>query len=613
MKTVILAEKPSQAKAYADAMQKSFKKNGYFEIVDDLFDQCFITYGFGHLVTLKQPAEYKDEWKIWDLNNLPIFPEKFEYRVDKDKIKQFNIVKKLLKSADEIVIATDIDREGEAIARLIINMAGCSKKNIKRLWINSLEADSVRTGFKNLKDSKDTYSMFIEAQTRAQADWLVGMNLSPLYSLNIASNQNLSKDNILSIGRVQTPTLNMIFERNNEIKYFKPQKYNEVEAQISTLSNEFKGTLSPKKQFFNQEELDKFLSNINKNKVNAEIIDIQSKQKQISSPKLFSLSSLQTKANSQFNASASDTLKAVQKLYESKFLTYPRTDCTYITEEEFKYLSKNIKNYIKFLNVNEDVLNTSADKRYVNNKKVQEHHAIILTKTIPTEQQFNKLSALEQNIYKLVAKTTIAMFYPKYEYEETIVETDYQNLKFISKGQKIINLGWKNLFNSEISDNKDTQLLPMNLKIGMNVSVNLKIKDKETKPPKYFTEGSLIQAMKTAGKELDNEDSDILKEVEGIGTEATRASIIETIKNKNYIKIKNKNIHVTDKGAKLCEFIKSVRVLKSPEMTAKWEKYLKNIGLERNITKAYDMQNYFLQNIQKFIMHEIENAHTYKK
>lgn len=614
MKTVILAEKPNQARAYAGAMQQSKEYKGYIEVQDSLFNgQCVITYGFGHLVGLKQPSEYKEEWGKWDLSQLPMIPETFQYGVSKDKQAQFSIVKKHLQEADEIIIATDIDREGEAIARLIIMLAGCSNKMIKRLWINSLEKDVIRKGFTTLKSNEETYNYFIEAQTRSQADWLVGMNLSRLVSI-LTHDQIPNFRTVLSIGRVQTPTLYMIYDRNREIETFKPQPYKEVQANINHQNGQFTGKLVPEKKFFTDEEYQSFFSQINPYQHTGLIQNVEVKEKSTHSPKLFSLSQLQSKANSLYKASASQTLQAVQNLYEAKLLTYPRTDCNYITDQEFIYLAEHIDDYFTYLSIEKpNNLNMSINSRYVNNKKVQEHHAIIPTKNVPNPQQWNKLGDLEQKIYQLVLKQTLAMFYPPYRYSETKITTQYQSLTFETKGNTPLEQGWKALLSTPAKEDSENQTLPK-VSVGDPCEVELETLNKETKPPKYFTEGTLITAMKNVGKTVEDDDEKaILSEVEGIGTEATRAGIIETLKKREYITIQKNQIMVTENGNLLCQLIEEIPLMKSAEMTAKWEKSLANIGKAQNAQQAKTLQAHFLQNIQKFINHEVSNLPTAMK
>ncbi|HGK7029804.1 TPA: DNA topoisomerase III [Streptococcus agalactiae] len=602
MTTVILAEKPSQALAYASAFQASEKNDGYFNIKDPMFsEETFVTFGFGHLVELATPGEYKEEWAKWDLTNLPIFPEQYQFVVAQDKKKQFNIVAGLLKKASTIVVATDSDREGENIAWSIINQAGAhtSDKTFKRLWINSLEKEAIREGFKNLKDGQDYYPYYKEAQTRQIADWLIGMNGSPLYSLYL---QKRGIDESFSLGRVQTPTLYMIYKRQREIEQFVKEPYFELAASFKTINKEiFKGTLKPNQSFATKEELKSYMVNSGANKQGETLVDdVTIQEKKTSSPLLFSLSLLQSQANKLFKSSADETLKAVQALYEAKLLTYPRTDSNYITGNEFAYLKANLERYKEFLGIEIETSNHSPKKRYVDDKKVQEHHAIILTKQVPTNEVFGRLTELQRNIYLLVAKATVAMFMDDYRYSETIIKVKIQNLTFETKGKTPLDQGWKVLFGA--SEEEKEVLLP---NVNQNDPLNYQLEEveKETRPPKLFTEGTLITAMKTAGKTVENQkELEILKDIEGIGTEATRASIIETLKQKKYIFTFKNNLLVSEKGMLLCMAIKNEPLLTSAEMTAKWETYLKKIG--QSVPGV--SQEKFVGSIQKFVRHLIE-------
>lgn len=498
MTIVILAEKPSQAMAYVSAFQSSEKNNGYFKVKDPLFsEETLVTFGFGHLVELATPGEYKEEWAKWDLSNLPIFPDQYQFVVAKDKKKQFKIVADLLKKATTIVVATDSDREGENIAWSIINQSGAntSDKTFKRLWINSLEKEAIREGFKNLKDGQDYYPYYKEAQTRQIADWLIGMNGSPLYSLYLKKS---GMDESFSLGRVQTPTLYMIYKRQREIEQFVKDPYFELAASFKTVNQEiFKGNLKPNQSFGTKEKLKSYLENSGANKQGETIVDdVITKEKKTSSPLLFSLSLLQSQANKLFKSSADETLKAVQALYEAKLLTYPRTDCNYITANEFAYLKANLERYKAFLRIEIETSSQAPKKRYVDDNKVQEHHAIILTKQVPTKEAFEKLTELQKNIYLLIAKTTLAMFMDDFRYSETIIKVKIKNFSFETKGKTPLDSGWKVLFGT--SEEEKEVRLP-NIKKNEPLSYQYNEVEKETRPPMFYTEGTLITAMKTAG------------------------------------------------------------------------------------------------------------------
>ena len=618
MTTVILAEKPSQAASYAGAFKHSVKKDGFFEIQDPIFsDETFITFGFGHLVELAEPGHYDEKWKNWALDALPIFPQQYDFQVATDKKKQFKIVSGLLKKADTIIIATDSDREGENIAWSIIHESGAfsNKKVYKRLWINSLEKDVIRSGFQNLKPGMDYYPFYQEAQTRQIADWLIGMNGSMLYTLNLRSK---GANGTFSLGRVQTPTLYMIYQRQQLIEHFKKEPFYEIESLIKTTNGSFKALLSPSQRFSTKEELLSFVSSKGATigTQPGTIKDLQTKMKKTNSPNLFSLSSLQSKINQLYKATASQTLKAMQGLYEAKLLSYPRTDTPFITNSEFQYLKANYDNYARFLSIDEPMTQDQPRKRYVDGSKVQEHYAIIPTKQVASESVFNKLDDLQKKIYLLVMKTTIAMFLPDYTYEETVIETMVSTLCFKTTGKVPRVEGWKILFKADTNkESEESQTLPV-VMIGEAIQAEVKSVQKETQPPKPFTEGTLLTAMKTANKTVDDEQAiKILQEVEGIGTEATRASIIETLKQKEYIKVEKNKLIVTEKGKLLCQAVESQHLLTSAEMTAKWETYLKKIG------KREGNQETFIANIKKFIVHLIEhvpddvqklNFHTYQ-
>ena len=618
MTTVILAEKPSQAASYAGAFKHSVKKDGFFEIQDPIFsDETFITFGFGHLVELAEPGHYDEKWKNWALDALPIFPQQYDFQVATDKKKQFKIVSGLLKKADTIIIATDSDREGENIAWSIIHESGAfsNKKVYKRLWINSLEKDVIRSGFQNLKPGMDYYPFYQEAQTRQIADWLIGMNGSMLYTLNLRSK---GANGTFSLGRVQTPTLYMIYQRQQLIEHFKKEPFYEIESLIKTTNGSFKALLSPSQRFSTKEELLSFVSSKGATigTQPGTIKDLQTKMKKTNSPNLFSLSSLQSKINQLYKATASQTLKAMQGLYEAKLLSYPRTDTPFITDSEFQYLKANYDSYARFLSIDEPMAQDQPRKRYVDGSKVQEHYAIIPTKQVASESAFNKLDDLQKKIYLLVMKTTIAMFLPDYTYEETVIETMVSTLCFKATGKVLRVEGWKILFKADTNkESEESQTLPV-VMIGEAIQAEVKSVQKETQPPKPFTEGTLLTAMKTANKTVDDEQAiKILQEVEGIGTEATRASIIETLKQKEYIKVEKNKLIVTEKGKLLCQAVESQHLLTSAEMTAKWETYLKKIG------KREGNQETFIANIKKFIVHLIEhvpddvqklNFHTYQ-
>lgn len=594
MKIVILAEKPSQAQAYAEAFDTQQRKDGYYIVSGNGFNKAIITYGFGHLVSLFSPEEYQDEWKSWYLNTLPIFPEYYKFKVTKDKKKQYNIVKKHLDSANNIVIATDTDREGEAIARLIIRLSGNDHKPIQRLWINSLEKDEIQKGFQNLKDGEDYYSSFVEAETRQIADWLVGMNLTRLYTLLM---QNHGMDGVFSIGRVQTPTLFLIYQRQQEIENFVKKPFFELYGHFNSQKGNYTGKY--KKRFDSTDELEAFKNeNCLEDNIKATITDVNKEEKRTYAPKLFSLSDLQSEANKRFNMSASKTLRIAQSLYEKKYTSYPRSDSNYIGSPEFNYLKEYLDNYLSLIGTNINEPELEENKRYVNSAKVAEHYAIIPTKTIP---ELDKLSDTERKIYKLILLRTVAIFEKPYRYEETTILTNTNGVEFKTTGKVEIDKGFKRLVKVDKDNKEKAEVLPVVTKSDM-VTSNFETKIGETKPPKLYTEGTLLTAMKNVGRTLEEEnEQDILKETEGIGTEATRASIIENIKNKGYIQLNKKYLEVTEKGITLCEIIKDDPIANA-SMTAQWEKYLNKIKEKQGTQKA------FIDSIERFIEHTINTV-----
>ncbi|TDL34193.1 type IA DNA topoisomerase [Jeotgalibacillus sp. S-D1] len=601
MTTVILAEKPSQAKSYAEAFSNAKKQDGYFEIADPLFNgQAIITWGFGHLVSLEEPHAYRSDWKKWKLDLLPMIPETFRFTVPYDKKKQFGIVKKLLHRADRIVVATDSDREGENIARSIIEHAGMGSKPTKRLWINSLEKDVIRQGFESLKEGSDYLPLYKEAQTRQISDWIVGMNLSRLYTLLL---QKKGIDGPFSVGRVQTPTLYMIWQRHHEIEHFKPEPFFDLVAQVHTADGKF--TAKNDERFKTNEEAIHKLEqhSIKPNQLTkSEIIKAEKKKKKAQAPSLHSLSSLQANMNRRFKYSPSAVLKTVQNLYEKKIVSYPRTDCTYITNNEFSYLKNQLDKMKTSAGAEFETYYERPRPKYVQDSKVQEHYALIPTKKVLTAAQISALAPQERNVYLEVLKSALAMFHDDYHYEETKIEVSVNKLIFKASGKVEIKKGWKELFGQEKqSKDKEEATLP-NVSKGQPADSKVAPKEGVTKPPKPYTEGNLITMMKTAGKTVEDEKAQaILKETEGIGTEATRAAIIETLKKQQYISITKNIVAVTQKGITLCRVIEGT-LLSSPEMTAKWEAYLKKIGRRQGSQEA------FLQNIQKFVLHLLQTA-----
>lgn len=592
MKPVILAEKPSQAKAYADAFSVK-RHEGYIEILPSpIFPEgAFITWGIGHLVELKEPKAYDPKWNRWSLASLPILPERYEFQVAKGKSKQFTIVKKLIKSTDTVINACDVDREGSNIFYSIYNQTGARGKNIKRLWINSLEIDEVRKGFANLQNNQKDLLMYEEARARQISDWLVGMNASRLYSL-LLKEQGIQ--DVFPIGRVQSPTLYLIYQRHMEIENFVSEPFYEIEAVFTAEHGSYKGKTKAKEP--KREIIQALLAKhgIQPNSPGI-VTSVVTQDKRIPPPQLHSLSTLQATANRLWKISPANVLKAMQGLYEKKLVTYPRTDSRHITPNEFAYIVGQVEDYQRLINQPFPIASRSPKKRYVDSSKVQEHYAIIPTKKIPSPSVLAKLSPMERNLYEEIVRTTLGMFHTDYLYTETKVTTDVNGLLFFTTGKTEVDKGWKALFvRSSNEKEKEEPTLPP-LTENEQVSSKIEIKEGKTTPPKPYTEGQLIAMMKTCGKLIEDKgEIEILKEVEGLGTEATRSGIIETLKKHSYIQVTKNIVSITDKGRVLCQAIEG-NLLSSPSMTAKWENYLRKIG------NGEGSQDRFLGSIAKFI------------
>lgn len=602
MSVVILAEKPAQAKSYAEAFSIKNKTKHYIELNPcSTFPQgAVITWAIGHLVELSQPEDYKPEWKQWNISSMPILPGNYVFKVTPSKKEQFAQIKALFNSPKYPVIvnAADVDREGSNIFYSIYNQTGATNKTIKRLWINSLEPDEIRKGFNNLRDNKKDLLLYEEAKARQISDWLVGMNGSRLYSLHLQKKGYKGEDgknSVISIGRVQTPTVYLIYQRQQEIQNFVSTPFYEIEGNFTSKNGKYKGKAKAKSD--NKDEIIAILNNHQLGAGISGIVEsVTKKEKRAKSPKLHALSTLQATANKKWKYSPADVLKMVQELYEMKLVSYPRTDTQVITESEFAYLLEKVRDYQKIVGVSFPIASKTPNKRYVDGKKVQEHYAIIPTKNIPSSTVIGGLSKDHRNIYYEIVNTTLAMFHADYVYEETKIITDVNKLVFETTGNTEKSKGWKELFANEQTNKKEEnqQVLPV-LDQGEKVAADVKLKESMTTPPKPYTEGQLIGMMKTCGKSVDNEeDMEILKEVEGLGTEATRSGIIETIKKHKYIEVTKNIVHVTKKGELLCKSIEG-SLLSSPTMTAKWEGYLKKIGEGQGTGEV------FLKNIEKFI------------
>ncbi len=576
---VILAEKPKQAKEhYAASFKHSTLKNGYIEAYNVPTDKYYITWAIGHLLEIPTPDYFGEQYKKWDMENLPFFP-KIVFNVKEDTKQQYEVVYKLLRDANEIIVGTDVDNEGENIAWSIIEtIPNYKNKQIKRLWINSLEGEVVQNGLNNLLNGYDKYNNFLASRSRQISDYLIGMNYSQLFTLQIGKK---GIKETFSVGRIQSPTLFLIYEREMAICNFKPSSFYTPKLTVS--KGQHKIEFSSKLKFENRLELEKKFANY-ANKVFKNTLDkVLLEEKEEYAQKLHSLSTLQTYLNKEYNYSPSMTLKLVQSLYEKRLLSYPRTACNYITTAEYEYLKQSFNGYQALLGINTNVEITShtPSKKYVADDKVLEHHALIPTKKIATQKEFEELSKDEKNVYKEVILNTLLTFMPPHVYNKTTLTKILNGIEFTATGRQIKELSWR----SFRKVNEDVPLPDFNE--GELVDLSLKIQEGKTQKPKRINEGQLISWMKNVRRrkndddELDGEDNEVLENESTLqfqlGTEATRADIIETLKKREYIRIERNNIVLTPKGEILCKAIDGT-LLASPEMTAKWEMFLEKIA-----------------------------------
>ncbi|WP_299122970.1 type IA DNA topoisomerase [uncultured Winogradskyella sp.] len=570
---VCIAEKPSVAREIASVLGATTKRDGYFE-----GNGYAVTYTFGHLCTLYEPADYKPYWKSWDLNNLPMLPEKFQVKVsDNDGIKkQFKIVKSLFDKADVVINCGDAGQEGELIQRWVINEANYKGK-VQRLWISSLTTEAIKEGFKNLKSSKDYDNLYYAGFSRSIGDWLLGINATRLYTVKHGGYKQ-----VLSVGRVQTPTLAMLVNRFKEIENFVPKPYWELQTLYrDTLFSYEEG------RFLKMQDGEVLANKVKEHEF--EIVSITKKKGTEYAPKLFDLTGLQVYCNTKFGFSADETLKIAQKLYEKKAVTYPRVDTTFLPNDVYPKVKGILSKLTDYSSLITPLLNNKIKKssRVFNDKKVTDHHAIIPT-GMQTHLQYN-----EQQVYDIIVKRFIAVFYDDCKVSNTTVIGKAADVNFKTTGKEILSKGWRIIFESNKSSNKESNILPSFVK-GEKGPHEPSFLEKQTKPPNQFTEASLLRAMETAGKQVDDDElRDLMKE-NGIGRPSTRANIIETLFRRKYIKRNKKQIIPTVTGIQLIDTIKN-DLLKSAELTGTWEKQLKDI--ERGQISA----NAFIKGMKRMV------------
>ncbi len=562
---VIIAEKPSVARDIAEVLDIKAKKKGYIE-----GRGCAITWAFGHLVTLQEPGEYDPALKRWSLETLPFVPEKFKLTLIQNRgvDEQFQVIETLCQQADEIICATDAGREGELIFRYILALCDCEDKPIRRLWLNSLTPDAISEAFKDLKDGHDYDALYAAARCRSESDWIVGLNATRYYTVRHGRIGGGNDRVLWSIGRVQTPVLAMIVERDDAILQFRPQFFWELTTRYREVVFKYTG-----KRFEKPEKAQVLLEKITDQPF--EITGIVAKEKKEQPPQLFDLTTLQREINKLHGLSAADTLAATQNLYEKKFVTYPRTDSRYLSKDLQPRIPQILAQLKSFRPEEIAPLNLAKlpfSKRIIDDTKVSDHHAIIPTGVAP-----RGLNAQEQLVYEAITTQFIAAFYPVCVKNITTVDGVSNGVKFEAKGTQVVEPGWTVLFQNKKQSQEaaEEQTLPVFAE-GETGPHEPSLREGKTIPPKHFNENSLLGAMEAAGKFVEDDTlREALKE-RGIGTPATRAAIIETLLSRGYIQRDKKQLRCTDMGRCLIALILDP-LLKSPEMTGEWEEKLKKI------------------------------------
>ena len=577
-----IAEKPSVGRDIARVLGANTQRDGFME-----GNGYCVSWTFGHLCALLDPHEYNEQWKGWNLSSLPMVPARFGIKVSDDKgiLKQFNTIKDLISKAEMVINCGDAGQEGELIQRWVYQKAGC-KVPVKRLWISSLTEDAIREGFANLKDQSQYQHLYEAGMMRAIGDWLLGMNATRAYTLRFAKGVGKERQ-VLSIGRVQTPTLALIVKRQQEIENFVPRTYWELKtlyrdtlfsAQLPVEEDEYAITTLE----YGQKLVDSIKD------LSLEITSVEKKKGMEYAPRLFDLTSLQVECNKRYGLSADDTLKIIQSLYEKHVTTYPRVDTTFLSDDIYPKVPATLQGIKDYFPQVAPLLPLKADggkgatslpksKKVFDNSKVTDHHAII-----PTGQRPNNLTDLERKVYDMVALRFIAAFYPPCQVSTTTVLAQAGEVPFKVTGREILEQGWREVFAkdttsepSDSSESSEQKALPSFSK-GESGPHEPQLHEKTTTPPKYYTEATLLRAMETAGKTVDNEElRDAMKE-NGIGRPSTRAAIIEKLFQRKYIVREKKNIKATEVGINLIHTIISP-LLKSAELTGLWEKKLREI------------------------------------
>ena len=585
---VCIAEKPSVAREIAKVLGANTSHKGYME-----GNGYQVTWTFGHLCTLKEPQDYTDNWKRWSLGSLPMIPPRFSIKLIEDAggEEQFHIIEGLMRQAEKVINCGDAGQEGELIQRWVMQKAGCQCP-VYRLWVSSLTEEAIREGFNQLKEQSAYTKLYEAGLSRAIGDWLLGMNATRLYTLRYGSNRQ-----VLSIGRVQTPTLALIVNRQAEIDRFKPEPFWELKTIYRGVT--FSST---KGKFATKEEGEAFLDIVRQ--ADFEVTAIGEKKGKEFAPRLFDLTSLQVECNKKFAFSADDTLKLIQSLYEKKVTTYPRVDTTFLSDDLYPKVPQTLKGLVDYTELTTPLLQLPKlpkSKRVFDNSKVTDHHAII-----PTGVPARGLSDAEQKVYDLVTRRFIAAFYPDCEISTTTVQGKVGKVEFKVSGKQILKPGWRIVFGADQKDpdndtpDENNGVLP-HFDKGESGPHQPLLKEGSTQPPKPYTEATLLRAMETAGKLVENDElRDALKE-NGIGRPSTRAAIIETLFKRHYIRKERKNLYPTATGVELIATIHD-ELLKSAELTGLWEKKLRQI--ERGTYEART----FLDELKQLVHQVVYNV-----
>ncbi|MCI6558758.1 MAG: DNA topoisomerase 3 [Prevotella sp.] len=554
---VCIAEKPSVAKDIARILGATTSKQGYME-----GNGYQVTWTFGHLCTLKEPDDYTSMWKRWTLSALPMIPDRFGIKlIDDEGIrKQFEVIKTLMGNASMIINCGDAGQEGELIQRWVMQKA-MAKCPVKRLWISSMTDEAIQEGFRNLYDQDKYQPLYLAGLSRAIGDWILGMNATRLYTLKYGQNRQ-----VLSIGRVQTPTLALIVNRQKEIENFVPEQY-------WILSTIYRDTLfnATQGKFTTKEEGERFFETIRDKEF--EITDVQKKNGTEAPPSLYDLTSLQVDCNKKYGMSAEQTLNIIQGLYEKKLTTYPRVDTTFLSDDIYPKCPATLRGLRGYENLTTPLLSSplKKSKKVFDSSKVTDHHAII-----PTGQPAQYLTDMEKHVYDLIARRFIAAFYPDCKFATTTVMGKAGDVDFKATGKTILDKGWRTVFeDNSMAQEKEQDVMPPFVK-GEKGPHSPTLTEKWTTPPKYYTEATLLRAMETAGKFVEDEQLRAALKENGIGRPSSRAGIIETLFKRHYIRRERKNLVATPTGIQLIDTIKE-ELLKSCELTGIWEKKLRDI------------------------------------